>query len=140
MRVNYKRVAVIFMVSIVLTSIALGGKSVIQVPSSYMSMFYTVVSVVFSVCMGVACSLNIGRVKNDEIYIVIKNSSLMVRDTSICLFVCVTLFWILATAADCYWMTSFFYSFSLVSLLYFVLNFKTIQDLNYEIEDRSRNI
>lgn len=139
MRVSGKRITIVLIVSAIVTAVALWQSDRVTIPSDYIGMLYTVVSVVFSVCMGVACSLNLSRVKNNDLYRAIKNSSLIVRDTSICFFVADTVFWLVSTVADQYWLVVFSYSFNLLTLLYFVINFKVIQDLNYEIEDRSRS-
>lgn len=140
MRISYKKIAAVLIVSIAVTAAMLLLPDEFKVSSDRMGMLYTIVSVVFSVCMGVACSLNLSKVKNNEFYCTLKDSCLAVRDTSICLFVAATFLWLASESVRQYWVIVFSYSFNLLTLFYFVVNFRILQNLNYEIEDRSRGL
>lgn len=135
MRVNYKKIAIVLIVSAMATAVALWQSDRVTIPSDYMWMLYVVASLVFSECVRAACSLNLSRVKNKDFYRAIKNRSLVVRNTSICFFIADTVFWLVSTVADQYWFIVFSYSFSLLTLLYFLINFKVIHNLNHEIKN-----
>ena len=138
MKVISKRIALFFLVSAILASLAVFLEARIKFPPSYLGMMYTVVSVVFSVCMSVACSLNLTRIKKKSIYTSIKNNIFLVRDTSSALFCAVTFSWLVAQVSEIYWLTVFSYCLHVLSLLYFVQNFRILQGINYEIEDKFR--
>ncbi len=119
-------------------------------PSSMLlSTFYSVLTVVFSVGMGIICSLNIGVIENEDIYVRLFAGVLVVRNNSILLFClstiiyCCTFLEMLKNVVYCFdiYNTVCWFAFLLMAttLLYFCVNFKILQDWNFEILNELRN-
>ena len=151
MNCNKRRIGILLLLAVVLSFI-LTNCIGFNAETGFLGVLYTVVSVVFSVGMGMIYSLNPGRIANPDYYKAIKESITIVRDTSVVLFSLISLFFLIsqvmrdANIVDevsfsglLFSSSSFAFSFSCMGLLYYVLNFGRLQDLNYEIEERMRS-
>lgn len=144
MTINWPRIISFLAISIVLPA----AVPAVHFSDSLLGAIYTVTSIVFSIGMSMVYGVALGRLKNRDYYVSTKRMLLRVRDTSMFLFFMDSVFFIFAMFFDApifvrILSVGFSFSFTLsfvflntISLLYFVLNFKYLQNINYEIDER----
>lgn len=144
MTINWPRIISFLAISIALPA----AVPVLHFSDSLLGAIYTVTSIVFSIGMSMVYGVDLGRLKNRDYYVSTKRMLLRVRDTSMFLFFMDSVFFIFAMFFDApifvrILSVGFSFSFTLsfvflntISLLYFVLNFKYLQNINYEIDER----
>ncbi|EPF6035578.1 hypothetical protein OHW45_06075 [Acinetobacter baumannii] len=123
-----------------------------KVPNpSFLNTIYTVSGIMFSIGMGVLCTLNPDKVKNDSIYTAIKSNILDVRNSYLVYFFIISfiyliyqiypnlnyvkVIWKLKITLDLACATLFL---NILGILYFISNFIQIQKLGMDISDRVR--
>ncbi|RPE30816.1 hypothetical protein EC846_1517 [Acinetobacter sp. BIGb0102] len=123
-----------------------------KVPNtSFLNTIYTVSGIMFSIGMGVLCTLNPEKVKNEIYYIAIKENVLAVRDSYLMYFFILSFiyllyqihpdanfvkdFWKVHIKLDIAYATLFL---NILGILYFIANFMQIQKLGFDISDRVR--
>lgn len=117
--------------------------------TEYINTIYTVSGIMFSIGMGVICSMNPSSIKNPSFYNTIRENIIGVRDTYLLYFGIITgLFFILQIIPKTKYKWQFFsfnvsfdlsylcIAFNLLSILYYIVNFIEIQKLNFEITDK----
>ena len=132
-----------FLLGVLSTSITL-----FELLPTVMSTLYTVLTIVFSVGMGIVCSLNFGVINNDVIYERLCKRVLRLRDRSLILFAFDTVLYLLyfcynSNVVVCVFDVDVFigwfsFFFMLMSLIYFCVNFRKLHDLNFDILDELR--
>ncbi|WP_396231137.1 hypothetical protein [Acinetobacter baumannii] len=123
-----------------------------KVPNpSFLNTIYTVSGIMFSIGMGVLCTLNPDKVKNDSIYKAIKSNILDVRNSYLAYFFIISfiyliyqiypdlnyvkVIWKIKITLDLACATLFL---NILGILYFISNFIQIQKLGMNISDRVR--
>jgi len=123
-----------------------------KIPSiSFLNTIYTVSGIMFSIGMGVLCTLNPDKVKNDAYYKAIKVNVLEVRDSYLVYFFIISIMYLIY---QIYPEANFIKSFgefqitldlacatlfiNILGILYFISNFMQIQKLGFDISDRMR--
>lgn len=123
-----------------------------KIPStSFLNTVYTVSGIMFSIGMGVLCTLNPDKVKNDVYYKAIKANVLDVRDSYLVYFFIISFIYLVY---QIYPEANFIKSFgnfqitldlafatlfiNILGILYFIANFMQIQKLGFDISDRVR--
>lgn len=123
-----------------------------KVPSaSFLNTIYTVSGIMFSIGMGVLCTLNPDKVKNDAYYKAIKANVLAVRDSYLVYFFIISTMYLVyqiypdaslikslgnvQITLDFAFATMFL---NILGILYFIANFMQIQKLGLDISDRVR--
>ncbi len=123
-----------------------------KIPStSFLNTIYTVSGIMFSIGMGVLCTLNPDKVKNDAYYKAIKANVLAVRDSYLVYFFIISIIYLIY---QIYPEANFIKSFgkvqvtfdlafatlflNILGILYFIANFMQIQKLGLDISDRVR--
>ncbi|HFG6923780.1 hypothetical protein [Acinetobacter baumannii] len=123
-----------------------------KVPNtSFLNTIYTVSGIMFSIGMGVLCTLNPDKVKNDSIYKAIKSNILDVRNSYLAYFFIISfiyliyqiypdlnyvkVIWKIKITLDLACATLFL---NILGILYFISNFIQIQKLGMDISDRVR--
>lgn len=146
MNANKSRLIGIVLISLAL-SVILFPFLDIETASDAVSILYGVLSVLFSIGMSMVCALSVDKVGNHSYYQNIKNNSIRVRDTALCLFVIDSIGCGGAAVSNFShqfnpWMgisiDLFAAVLSSISIIYFALNFIAIQNLDWEIKDRVR--
>lgn len=121
--------------------------------SSFLNTVYTVSGIMFSIGMGVLCTLNPDKVKNDTYYNAIKANVLVVRDSYLVYFFIISTIYLiyqiypeanlvknfgrLHITFDLAFATLFL---NILGILYFISNFIQIQKLGLDISDRVREL
>lgn len=123
-----------------------------KVPTnSFLNTIYTVSGIMFSIGMGVLCTLNPDKVKNDAYYKAIKANVLAVRDSYLVYFFIISIIYLIyqiypdanftksfgkvQITLDIAFATMFL---NILGILYFIANFMQIQKLGLDISDRVR--
>lgn len=123
-----------------------------KIPStSFLNTVYTVSGIMFSIGMGVLCTLNPDKVKNDTYYKAIKANVLDVRDSYLIYFFIISFVYLIY---QIYPEANFIKRFdqfqitlnlafstlfiNILGILYFIANFMQIQKLGFDISDRVR--
>lgn len=135
---------VAFLLSILLASIVTERPN-----ASFMNTIYTVAGIMFSIGMGIICTFSPDKVKNKDFFLSIRSNINTVRNSFIFYFSLISGGFLLYQGfPDLEW--SFAYkrfeltlSISLltavlivISIVYFILNFLAIQQLNLDISER----
>ncbi|MCH7330570.1 hypothetical protein [Acinetobacter modestus] len=124
-----------------------------KVPNtSFLNTIYTVSGIMFSIGMGVLCTLNPDKVKNDLLYKSIKSNVLAVRDSYLVYFLIISSVYLIyqiypdakfvksigkvQITFDLAYAATFL---NILGILYFIANFMQIQKLGLDISDRVRN-
>ncbi|MEG2262942.1 MAG: hypothetical protein RSC68_01050 [Acinetobacter sp.] len=117
-----------------------------------MNTVYTISGIMFSIGMGVLCTLNPDKVKNNIYYQEIKNNIIDVRNSYIAYFVLISTVYLVfqlypAAKIDLYQIKNFVITakvsyaviaLNILGILYFIANFIEIQRLGFEISDKTR--
>lgn len=123
-----------------------------RIPSaSFLNTLYTVSGIMFSIGMGVLCTLNPDKVKNDGYYKAIKANVIAVRDSYLVYFFIISIMYLIyqiypdanfikgfggrQITFDLAFATMFL---NILGILYFIANFMQIQKLGLDISDRTR--
>lgn len=124
-----------------------------KVPNtSFLNTIYTVSGIMFSIGMGILCTLNPDKVKNDAFYKSIKSNVLAVRDSYLVYFFIISSVYLIyqiypnakfvksiyqvQITFDLAYVATFL---NILGILYFIANFVKIQKLGLEISDAVRN-
>lgn len=121
--------------------------------SALLNTIYTVSGIMFSIGMGVLCTLNPDRIKNDSFYKAIKSNLLEVRNSYLVYFFIISgmylLYQIFPDAGLVVKLSKISIVFNLafaamflniLGILYFISNFMAIQKLGFNISDRTRGL
>lgn len=119
---------------------------------SFLNTVYTISGIMFSIGMGVLCTLNPDKVKNDVYYCNIKENVISVRNSYIVYFTLISavylIFQLYPTAKlELFTIKSLVITMkisyvaitlNILGILYFIANFIQIQKLGFEISDKTR--
>ncbi len=119
---------------------------------SFLNTVYTISGIMFSIGMGVLCTLNPDKIKNDVYYRAIKENVISVRNSYITYFSLISAFYLifqlypvlrldLFTIKDIVITMKISYVailLNILGILYFIANFIEIQRLGFEISDKTR--
>ncbi|KAA6208111.1 hypothetical protein [Avibacterium paragallinarum] len=108
---------------------------------------YTLSGIMFSIGMGIVCTFNPSSIKNKQVFKRIKNNITSVRNTFLIYFTISTITFLASQFFSRNVLLlddlTFIFdpkilslSFSIVSLIYFIINFLTIQKLIFDIAER----
>lgn len=120
---------------------------------SFLNTVYTISGIMFSIGMGVLCTLNPDKVKNDVYYRGIKENVISVRNSYIVYFFLISIVYLffqlnpnakleLFTIKDIEIIVKISYvaiTLNILGILYFIANFIQIQKLGFEISDKTRS-
>lgn len=133
----------------ILLSIGISTFTDIAVVESFLNTIYTVAGIMFSIGMGVACTFNPDKIKNNsylnEIRVnisIIRNSYIYYFSISSIAFLFNQLIhnfkktWILKEFQFSFDLPTAVLIFNLLGIIYYIINFLAIQRLNFEITDR----
>lgn len=134
-------------------SVAVGSLASKSPDSSLLNTIYTVAGIMFSIGMGILCTLNPDRVKNDAYYKAIKSNLLDVRNSYLVYFFIISgmylTYQIFPTASFVVEIRNLEIIFNLafaamllniLGILYFIANFIAIQKLGLNISDQTRGL
>jgi hypothetical protein len=115
--------------------------------TDYINTLYTVSGIMFSIGMGIVCTMNPDSIKNPRIYNTIRKNIIAVRNTYLLYFgITSSLYFVLQlvpktrygwhgiTLDLCYLCIAM----NILSIFYYIINFIQIQKLNFEISDKVR--
>lgn len=108
---------------------------------------YTLSGIMFSIGMGIVCTFNPSSIKNQQVFQRIKTNIINVRDSFLIYFLLSTSTFLMSQVCERSYLSVmdlvvafdpkiFALLFSLVSILYFIINFLTIQRLIFDIAER----
>lgn len=119
--------------------------------ASLLNTIYTVAGIMFSIGMGVLCTLNPDKVKNDTYYKAIKSNVLEVRNSYLVYFFIISsiylIYQIFPNASLVIKLSNLQIIFNIafaamflniLGILYFIANFMAIQKLGFSISDQTR--
>ncbi len=120
--------------------------------SSFINTIYTIAGIMFSIGMGILCTLNPEKVINETYYKAIRNNVIDVRNTYLLYFFILSIAYLayqldplfsfkLGTVGNIsiIFKTSFAaILINILGVLYFIANFMDIQQLGFDISDRTR--
>ena len=143
---HFLNIVIFFLISVVLASMSC------KMPSdAFMNTIYTISGIMFSIGMGILCTLNPDKIKNIEIYKKIKGNILNVRNTYLSYFCLISIAYILyqlfpnarygfdvkilVIVVDVAYTTIML---NILGILYFIANFMQLQKLGFDISDKAR--
>ena len=111
---------------------------------------YTLSGIMFSIGMGIACTFNPSQIRNEQVFQRVKKNITNVRNTFLMYFMLSTVTFLTSQIlarkhiSIMNFTLIFDYKilallFSIVSLIYFIVNFLTIQKLIFDIAERAMN-
>ncbi len=116
--------------------------------TDYINTIYTVSGIMFSIGMGVVCTMNPDSIKNPRIYNTIRTNIVGVRNTYLLYFgIISSLYFILQLVSKTRYKWHVFsytialdlhflcIAFNILSIIYYIVNFIEIQKLNFTISD-----
>jgi hypothetical protein len=116
--------------------------------TDYINTIYTVSGIMFSIGMGVVCTMNPDSIKNPHIYNTIRTNIIVVRNTYLLYFGIISSLYFISqlVSEPRYKWHVFSYSitldlyylciaFNILSIIYYIVNFIEIQQLNFDISD-----
>ena len=122
------------------------------IDANFMNTVYTISGIMFSIGMGILCTLNPDKIKNRLIYKKIKQNILFVRNNYMYYFAVVSFSYLIyqlfpdmkyyfllknnKIIIDTGYITI---SLNILSILYFIANFIEIQRLNFDISERTHD-
>lgn len=119
--------------------------------TDYINTLYTVSGIMFSIGMGIICTMNPDSIKNPGICKTIRKNIIAVRNTYLLYFgITSSLYFVLQLVPKTrYGWHGFYFNITLdlcylcsainiLSIFYYIVNFIQIQKLNFEISDRVR--
>lgn len=138
----YKWVANILIIAIISALLSLAKVKII-VNNDVMMTLYTVSGIMFSIGLGLVVSFNLSEVKNPNYLRKIRINIKKVRDSFICSFICLTIFFVIIQCLDefnlffLFFNSRIFVAMTLLhSIVYYIYNFLSIQKLNDDILDK----
>ena len=112
--------------------------------------FYTVAGIMFSIGMGIICAINLEKVKNIKFYKAIKTNILQVRNIYLYYFAIISVGYLayqltpefelaitIQGVAITFRLSLLVALLTVLSIVYFTLNFLAIQKLNFQITEKS---
>lgn len=120
--------------------------------SSFINTIYTISGIMFSIGMGILCTLNPDKIKNDSYYRSIRDNIIDVRNTYLVYFFVLSIAYLAYQLNPKYTLeiisiknvnivfkTAFTaILINILGVLYFITNFMEIQKLGFEISDKTR--
>lgn len=119
---------------------------------AFLNTIYTISGIMFSIGMGILCTLNPDVIKNQIIYKRVKSNIISVRNSYLVYFAFISFPYLILQiffetkyifeiqsikiVFDLYYATIVL---NILSIIYFITNFLAIQKLNFEISDRIRD-
>lgn len=111
---------------------------------------YTLSGIMFSIGMGIVCTFNPSQIKNEQVFQRIKKNITNVRNSFLMYFMLSTVTFLASQMLVRIYITIMDFTlifdykilallFSIVSLIYFIGNFLTIQKLIFDIAERAMN-
>lgn len=111
---------------------------------------YTLSGIMFSIGMGIACTFNPSQIRNDQVFQRVKKNITNVRNTFLMYFMLSTVTFLASQIFVRSYIPVMNFTltfdpkilallFSIVSLIYFIVNFLTIQKLVFDIAERAMN-
>lgn len=130
--------------SIILSSLFNQGDKINDV---VINTIYTLSGIMFSIGMGIICTFNPGSIKNQSIFQRVKTNIINLRNSFLFYFALSTITFLLNAVLSRYSLSikgitiivdaqMFALLFSLVSMLYFIINFIFVQKLVFDIAER----
>lgn len=144
-----KRILYINLLVLLLT-ILISSITQVRPDSAFLNTIYTISSIMFSIGMGVVCTFNPENIKNGKIFITIKENIISVRNSFLYFFGSVTFFylvflWFPSEELKYEFIRGFVLIFNVsifvvgqifLSIIFFIINFLTIQKLNFDIAEK----
>ncbi len=131
-------------------SILLASTTNAEPASDFLGTLYTVAGIMFSIGMGIICAINLDKVKNVKFYTAIKDNILEVRDIYLYYFAIISVGYLAYQLAPGLEYTVTIHGvvitfrlsllvalLTVLSVIYFTLNFLAIQKLNFQITEKS---
>lgn len=144
-----KRILYINLLVLLLT-ILISSITQVRPDSAFLNTIYTISGIMFSIGMGVVCTFNPENIKNRKIFITIKENIISVRNSFLYFFGSVTFFylvflWFPNEELKYEFIRGFVLIFNVsifvvgqifLSIIFFIINFLTIQKLNFDIVEK----
>lgn len=135
---------------LVFLSVLLASTTSARPASDFLGTLYTVAGIMFSIGMGIICAINLDKVRNVKFYTSIKANILQVRNIYLYYFAIISagyLAYQLAPGFECtvtiqgaaitFRLSLLVALLTVLSIIYFTLNFLAIQKLNFQITEKS---
>lgn len=135
---------------LVLLSVLLASTTSARPASDFLGTLYTVAGIMFSIGMGIICAINLDKVRNVKFYTAIKANILQVRNIYLYYFAIISVGYLayqLAPGFECtvtiqgaaitFRLSLLVALLTVLSIIYFTLNFLAIQKLNFQITEKS---
>lgn len=121
----------------------------------FLNTIYTISGIMFSIGMGILCTINPDSIKNEEIYKAIRKNIIDIRNSYLFYFSIISLLYLILQVISNTKYYLIFYihlikidfvevlyyfsiSLNIISIFYFIVNFINIQLLNFSISDEIR--
>lgn len=121
----------------------------VRLDSTFVNTLYTVSGIMFSIGMGVICTFNPDKIKNRNFFRLVKENIIKVRNSYLFFFGLISIFYLIyllnpnfqysATFNSInvsFTMSLFVLSQSILTIVFFIVNFLEIQKLNFDISEK----
>ena len=138
--------AVVFVISVLMSSLISRRPD-----GAFLNTIYTIAGIMFSIGMGLLCTLNPDKIKNQSVYFQLKSNIIDVRNIYITYFSVISAVYLayqifpdfsfaieILTIKICFELTYLTAMLNILSILYFILNFIEMQRLNFDIYEKAR--
>lgn len=135
---------------LVFLSVLLASTTSAKPTSDFLGTLYTVAGIMFSIGMGIICAINLEKVKNIKFYKAIKTNILQVRNIYLYYFAIISVGYLayqlapefelaitIQGVAITFRLSVLVALLTVLSIVYFTLNFLAIQKLNFQITEKS---
>ena len=135
---------------LVFLSVLLASTTSARPASDFLGTLYTVAGIMFSIGMGIICAINLDKVRNVKFYMAIKANILQVRNIYLYYFAIISVGYLayqlapgfeytvtIQGAAITFRLSLLVALLTVLSIIYFTLNFLAIQKLNFQITEKS---
>ena len=135
---------------LVFLSVLLASTTSAKPTSDFLGTLYTVAGIMFSIGMGIICAINLEKVKNIKFYKAIKTNILQVRNIYLYYFAIISVGYLayqlapefelaitIQGVAITFRLSLLVALLTVLSIVYFTLNFLAIQKLNFQITEKS---
>lgn len=135
---------------LVFLSVLLASTTNAKPASDFLGTLYTVAGIMFSIGMGIICAINLEKVKNIKFYKAIKTNILQVRNIYLYYFAIISVGYLayqlapefelaitIQGVAITFRLSLLVALLTVLSIVYFTLNFLAIQKLNFQITEKS---